>query len=375
VPALRLARTPRPRRLSSFLEEARLKLWPLILAALASPTFAAEYSVSTELVQALTGPEAPSEMRRYDICGTDIGTMAEIGDTIVLAFGDTFGWRGDTCRPFGPNWRSNIIAFSTDKDPSDGVAIDDWLTGADGKAIAASEGAHRPKFSGEQTRIPTAMVAVGDRLYLHYMSVHGFADMGGVWLCNSSRFISSADGGRTWDTGEADFGGFQSAFNMLALSGQAGAGNENGRFIYAIGTPCGRFAGARAARVEASRILDTEAWEYFDGAGWSADRAQAAEVIKPGVGEGSLVWNPGIGQWMYTTLNELSKSIELRFADRPEGPWSEPQVLTTIGQYPQAYGAFMTPSWIADDGLSFHFIMSRFGPYNTYVMRADLTPQ
>lgn len=33
----------------------------------------------------------------------------------------------------------------------------------------------------------------------------------------------------------------------------------------------------------------------------------------------------------------------------------------------------MTPSWISEDGLSFYFVMSQFGPYNTYVMKATLT--
>ena len=348
-----------------------------MLAALAllaaSPALAQEFTVTSTLVKALTGPNAPADMKGPDVCGTDLGTMAEVGGTIVLAFGDTFGWRGDTCPKFGPNWRSNVIAMTTDMDPSDGVVVEDWLKGEDGKAIAAAEGQHMLKFSSEQTRIPTAMVAVGDTLYLHYMSVHGFANMGGVWLCNSSRFIASTDGGRSWDKGVADFGSFQSSFNMLALSAQPGAGNEDGRYVYAVGTPCGRFNGARVGRVAGDRLTDNAAWEYWDGAAWVTDRAAAVEVIKPGVGEGSLVWNPGIGKWMYTTLNELALALEIRFADRPEGPWSPPATLARGSDYAQAYGAFMTPSWISADGLTFYYVMSQFGPYNSYVMKAELT--
>lgn len=316
----------------------------------ASPAFAQDYTATSTLVEALTGPDAPADMKGPDICGTDIGTMAEVDGTIVMAFGDTFGWQGDSCRKFGPNWRSNVIAMTTDTDPSDGVVIEDWLTGEDGKAIEAAPGRHLLKFTSEQTKIPTAMVAVGETLYLHYMSVHGFADMGGVWLCNSSRFIASRDGGKSWDEGVADFGNFQSSFNMLALSAQAGTGNEEGRYVYAVGTPCGRFNGARVARVEGDKLTDNAAWEYWDGAAWVAERAQAAEVIKPGVGEGSLVWNAGIGKWMYTTLNELALALEIRFADRPEGPWSAPATLARGSDYAQAYGAFMTPSWISADG-------------------------
>lgn len=349
-----------------------LKSLVLAFALAAAPALGAHYTATTVKIAALTGPDAPVDMRAPDICGTDLGTMAEIDGRIVLAFGDTFGWTDGRCVRFGPNWRSNVIGTTSDKDPSDGVGIDWWVTGADGRAVAATEGAHADRFTGEQTRIPTAMVAVNGTIYLHYMSVHGFADMGGVWLCNNSRFIRSADGGKTWDRGAETFGGFESSFNMLALSAAAGTGNEDGRHVYAIGTACGRFGGARAARVPVDHIMDNAAWEYFDGTGWVTDRAQAAELIRPGVGEGSLAWNAGLGRWMYTTLNELSQTIELRLAERVEGPWSDPIVLADLVDYPQAYGAFMTPSWIDADGLGFYFVTSRFGPYNTYIMRAEL---
>jgi hypothetical protein len=83
----------------------------------------------------------------------------------------------------------------------------------------------------------------------------------------------------------------------------------------------------------------------------------------------------GIGKWMYTTLNELALELQIRFADRPEGPWSAPATLAHGSDYyAQAYGAFMTPSWIEDDGLTFYYVMSQFGPYNTFIMKAELRP-
>lgn len=91
-------------------------------------------------------------------------------------------------------------------------------------------------------------------------------------------------------------------------------------------------------------------------------------------GEGSLAWTAGLGKWMYRTLNELSAQIELRLADELTADWSDPTVLATVADNPQAYGAFMTPSWISEDGRTVYFVMSQFGPYNTYIMRAALTP-
>ena len=346
-----------------------------LLTAPAS-AMAQPYDVSIDKVAALTGPNAAADMRTPDICGTDIGTMAELNGRIYFAFGDTFGHSGSACPRFGPNWRSNVLGYTTDTDAADGIDIEGWLTDADGKAIAITEGAHQPAFTGddgEQTRIPTAMVAIGGRLYLHYMSVHGFAARGGEWTCNYSRFTYSDDGGETWAEAESDFGSRDGRFNMLALSAQSGPGNEDGAFVYAIGTACGRFGAAYAARVATNAVLDPNAWEYFDGEGWSASPADAAEVIPPIAGEGSLVFNAGLGKWMYTTLNQNAEAIQLHFADHPWGPWGDAIDLVSGREYAQIYGAYMTPTLISADGHTFYFVMSQFGPYNAYVMRATLS--
>ena len=69
-------------------------------ADLASPQVR---GVTVRKVVALTGPEAPSSTRAVDLCSTDIGTMTELGGLVYYAFGDSFGYDGDNCQPFGPN--------------------------------------------------------------------------------------------------------------------------------------------------------------------------------------------------------------------------------------------------------------------------------
>jgi hypothetical protein len=333
--------------------------------------------IRVEKVGALTGPESPTEMKALDVCGTDLGTMTEIGNRIFFAFGDTFGYEGDICRGVGgPNWRSNVFASTTDHNPAGGVVLEDWLRGPDGKAIAIVEGAHQRAFTGEngeQTKIPTAMVSIGGRIYLHYMSVHGFSAAGGVWDCNDSRFAYSDDLGKTWHQSDLKFGKNDSNFNMLALTSEAGRGNEEGAYIYAMGTPCGRFGSVRLARVRKENILSVEAWEYFAGdRRWAAHPGDAIEIIPAPVGEGSMVWNPGIRRWMYTYLNEKTASIELRESECPWGQWSAPHVVARATDYPQLYGAFLTPSFLQDNGQTLYFIMSMYGAYNTFVMKATL---
>ena len=333
--------------------------------------------IQVEKIRALTGPEAPVPTKRVDICGTDLGTMTEIGSRIFFAFGDTFGYDGDVCHGVGgPNWRSNSFASTTSRDPVNGVALNDWLRGSDGKAIAVVEGAHLPAFTGEdgeQTKIPTAMVSVGNRIYLHYMSVHGFGAKGGVWDCNYSKFVYSDDLGKSWTQSDFNLGDRDSNFNMLALTNQQGRGNEEGGYIFALGTPCGRFGGVKLARVAKDDLLHLGAWEYFSGDHlWTGNPGEATEIIPSPVGEGSILWNPGIQRWMYTYLNERTASIELREADFPWGPWSAPHMVASAREHPQLYGAFMTPAFLKDNGRTLYFIMSMFGPYNTFVMKANL---
>jgi hypothetical protein len=352
----------------------------LVLASLAlmpGHALAQPFTVAVEKIAALTGPDAPVDMKGPDICGTDIGTIAEFDHRLVFAFGDTFGFNAGDCPRFGPNWRSNVLAFSEDFDASDGIELTDWYAGLTGRAKAVSEGAHLPTFTGtdgEQTRIPTALLTAGDRLYMHYMSIHGFAERGGEWSCNWSRFTWSDDGGATWTENGAIFGDRDSRFNMLALSNATGPGNEDGGHTYAIGTACGRFGAAYAARVKTADILDAAQWQYWTGVDWSGDPHDAAEVIPPIAGEGSLVFNAGLGKWMYTTLNQNAEAIQLHFADRPWGPWTNMTTLVSGREYDSIYGAYMTPSLISPDGCSFYFMMSQFGPYNVFVMEATLEP-
>jgi Domain of unknown function (DUF4185) len=162
---------------------------------------------------------------------------------------------------------------------------------------------------------------------------------------------------------------------MLALTDQRGSGNEDGAYIYALGTPCGRFGGVQLARIPVTKIQDFNSWKYYSanpGAGWVQDQSKATDIIPPPVGEASILWNPFIRRWMYTYLNEQTASIELREAEQLWGQWSVPDVVTTAHDYPQLYGAFMTPSFLKDDGRTFYFIMCMYGPYNTFLMKATL---
>jgi hypothetical protein len=349
---------------------------------LAEPIQPRIMSIATSKVGALTGPHALTDQKKVDICGTDLGTMAEQNGRIYFAFGDTFGYDGATCQGVGgPNWRSNSFASTTDLDPRDGVRLSEWLCGPDGRAIAIIEGNHETPFASgtsEQTKIPTSMVSVDGTIYLHYMSIRGFAAKGGVWECNGSKWVYSHDSGKTWREYSLPFGDRTSNFNMLALTAAIAKDNPDGQYVYALGTPCGRFGSAKLGRVPKHHILEREAWEFFSllngrEPNWTKSCDKAADVITGPVGEASLLWNPAIRRWMYTYLNEETASLQLREADHLWGPWSAPHTLAAAADYPQLYGAFMTPSFLRNAGRTLFFVMSQYGPYNSFLMKAELT--
>jgi hypothetical protein len=208
-------------------------------SVLAAPIQPRISSIATSKICALTGPQALTDQKRVDVCGTDLGTMTELNGRIYFAFGDTFGYDSDICRGVGgPNWRSNCFASTADRDPGGGVRLMDWLCGSDGRAIAIVQGAHEPPFASsasEQTKIPTGMVSINSTIYLHYMSVRGFAPKGGVWECNYSRWEYSGDLGKTWHECAVPFGDRTSNFNMLALTAAITPDNPSGKYVYALG--------------------------------------------------------------------------------------------------------------------------------------------
>jgi D-arabinan endo alpha-(1,5)-arabinofuranosidase len=267
-------------------------------------------SIITSKVCPLTGPQALVDQKSLDVCGIDLGIMTELDDRIYFAFGDTFGYEGDICRGInGPNWRSNCFASTTNHNPENGIRLTDWLRGSDGHAIAIVQGAHQPPFASEtseQTKIPTSMVSIDSTIYLHYMSVRGFAAKGGVWECNYSNWVYSSDLGKTWHKCAIPVGDQSSNFDMLALTSAAAPDNPDGKYVYALGTPCGRFGAAKLGRASKEQILDGQAWEYLarpNATGteptWIKESNRAVAVVPAPVGEASVLWNSAMRRWMY----------------------------------------------------------------------------
>jgi hypothetical protein len=82
------------------------------------------------------------------------------------------------------------------------------------------------------------------------------------------------------------------------------------------------------ARVPADKLADFDAWRFYAGGGWMGDTKELTGLASGLAAEYSVSYVPGLKKYaaVYTELG-LSDRIVARFADAPEGPWSDPVLL------------------------------------------------
>jgi Domain of unknown function (DUF4185) len=330
-------------------------------------------------VAALTGTQSVNETEtRYQVKGTDLGIMwTDERGQIFTAFGDTFGagWTGfgsgSPVDPVKVDWRSNTLARSSDHDPAKGMSFD-FVTDRPGHA---KELLGSLKEDGiEITKIPTGGVNVDGRNYLAYMSVRKFTEPA-HWITNYSGVAYSNDGGQTWEdvpgTRRPNTPALDDKFQMIAYARCDG-------FVYAFGTPNGRFGDAHVARVPEQRLLEASAYEYWTGTGWQqGSSAIAVPIVTGPVGELSVRYDSTLKSWeMMTittwetqTVEKVRGEIVVRLAPQPTGPWGAPIAVATYKEYPSLYGGFLHPD---STGADIYFTMTQYDRYNVSLMHARL---
>ncbi|WP_157001033.1 DUF4185 domain-containing protein [Agromyces laixinhei] len=330
----------------------------------------------TEIAK-LTGPDAINDTEAAAVAGTDLGSMVNFGDKTFLLFGDTFGDRApDSYGGQGGNWRSNVAAWTTDDDPSDGLTFDGWAPADDfGRASALVEGDHDVNDgTGEVTKIPTHGFTVEDTLYLSYMSVKFWGEPG-AWDANFAGLAKSTDEGESWTALDAPRWPGDSNFVQVAAVTAEEDGVEH---IYFWSIPAGRFGAVQLMRVPATveAVEDAAAYTYFagvDGDGdpvWSDDMAAATTVVDGTIGELSVMWSGYLDRWIMTYSD--AGNAYIREGITPWGPWGEPIEMVSAAEYPGLYSPYLNPRYVSDDGRRIYFTLSLWGPYNVYWFSVDL---
>lgn len=328
----------------------------------------------TEIAQ-LTGPGAMNDTASVSVAGTDLGSMTNVGDRTFFFFGDTFGERDpDSIGGQGGFWRSNVAAWTEDDDPTDGIDLEGWVTDDIGLAEALIEGDHDANGAGgEVTKIPTYGFAIGETIYVSYMSVRFWGEPG-AWDANRSALIVSRDCGESWDPVDGVEWPGDSNFVQVATA-EVNEGGED--WIYFWSIPSGRFGSVQLMRVRATEeaVEDQSAYSYFagvdDGAPtWSDDMADAETIVAGTIGELSVMWSTYLDRWVMTYSD--AGSAYIREGITPWGPWGDPLELVSGSEYEGLYSPYLNPRYVTEDGRRIHFTLSLWGPYNVFWFSADL---
>ncbi|MFV0268994.1 MAG: DUF4185 domain-containing protein [Draconibacterium sp.] len=237
----------------------------------------------------------------YDVCGTDLGIIWEMGNNNVgLFFGDTFGEGfepySETGGGSGGNWRSNVLAFSKDSQLDDGLTISSMATNADGKArkiALTTPGAYN-------TSIPTSAIRVNSVDYVHYMNIYDWSGPNMSWLTHFSSLFASSDNGNSWERVQEVTFPPGSKFSQIAY------GKKDG-YVYMIGTLSGRGSAAWLARIPTTDMINMNKYEYWNGNTneWVVgDESQATEILPARVGEASLIYHEKYERWILTYNKE-----------------------------------------------------------------------
>ena len=301
---------------------------------------------------------------RWNVGGTDLGIIWEMQkDNYGIFFGDTFGrdFKPNQASP-GPNgssWRSNVLAFTDDKDLEDGITINSM---AEDERGDAREIVFSAKSGTDVTSIPTAAIRSGGYDYVHFFNMRDW----NTWTTNYSGMYKSEDDGHTWNKVDGIHFSSDSPF------GQVGYFKKDG-YVYMIGTKTGRSSSASLARFLESDIENQNLYEYWNSKldSWvTGNEKMATTIIDDEVGELSFIYNEKLNRWSIAYFNETRYNITMRTAEKITGPWSQPYELVSGWEYAQLYGSYIHP--ISVNSETIYFTMSMWLPYNVFLMKAML---
>ncbi len=334
---------------------------------------------------------------RYKLFGTDLGVPFLHKGRIYLLFGDTIGVN-----------KGDAIAYTTDFNPEDGLELE---------FIQDGNGTYKPVripgISQAGFEVPMEGVSVGNRMYI-YHTTDANKGLGSAKMGRSIVAVSDDDGESfqyLYDLSRKHF--INVSIVKANSSDWSGLPQGEGEGLVMFGSGAYRKSTVRLAFQPASQIDSGQAIRYFaglDNSGkpiWSDKEDNAQALFQEGcVGELSVSYNRFIRKWIMLyncfTPQRQHRGINMRTADYPWGPWSEPQLIfepwndagychfmhvswkfkkcddlsdpkrenTWAGEY----GPYQFEDLASGDDLSttIYFTMSTWNPYTVVLMKATL---
>lgn len=338
---------------------------------------------------------------RYKLAGTDLGVPFRHKDRTYLLFGDTVGLRlGDA------------IAYTTDTSPEDGIDL----------VFVHDQIAYRPvKIPGISQagfEVPTEGTSVNGLMYIyHTTDANKLLEFGkereqGADMGRSIVAVSRDDGETftyLYDLSADRF--INVSIVQTSPDNIATSTAMEGNVLVIFGSGQYRRSNVYLAFQPAAQIGTRDSIRYFAGTDPSgkprlSEKEEEAQPLfdQPCVGELSVSYNRFIDKWimLYNCFFPKWRGINIRTADKPWGPWSEPQILFHPWD-DNGYCHFMHVSWqyrncdsvhdvnrenvwggeygpyqlediaIGDrNSTTIYFTMSTWNPYTVVLMKATL---
>lgn len=376
-----------------------------------------DYVENVKFVSYITGKNATTNtLDTYSVGGTDLGfpIYNSKNNKMYYVFGDTF------LNPENQTglWRSNVMAYGSDMDYSDGITYEGFKSNG-ATATSIIEGMHTDGDSYiEVTKIPTGGIEIDGTMYLFYMSIRHWIT-GGGWEVNYNGVVKSTDNGETWtkvfdltwvesDTNKyaektqelinKDVDGETTEAGLL-LTGRVAPGfgqifpvDGKDGYIYIFGIPAGRSGGMKMGRVEKENFENFDEYEYFTGRNSKkqavyvkgSEGLKAIEknfdtsiVISPSVSEFSVFYNAYLGRWIIMYF--ASQKIVFHMSKTIDGVYSDAQVALDAQEYllPDGntgiYGGLSCEQMVGENGKKIYFIVSLWKPiYQSALIEMEL---
>ena len=316
---------------------------------------------------------------RANVGGADLGIPVATADRLYLLFGDTIGFAGI----WGAGESHPDAVGYVEGDPCDGLRIltlspaDSTGPSVDPRVEADFAGAamiappghdlgeyiHNPagpfpNLPGD-FEVPSGAVSIGGAIYVFYTTVVSPADHTMVasyvarWDAPATAGIPAYQIVASLD--DADF------INVAAVA----AGDR----VYLFGTGAFRASPVYLARTRDldARPVQIERYDATTGTWATGDGGGAPIIPVAGHGETSVRYFADLDRWMFLAeeITPEANRIVARFAERPEGPWSDAIVVHDMAD-PAFRARYCCATADACDGEQF-LHCERTGFYGTYL--------
>jgi len=305
---------------------------PLIALALACGKAPAPLVASVRDLGALTFPTA--------VRTRDGGYSAQWAGKSVWVFGDTILRTPGEDGPSGASWRSSTAGWTPDGLIFDGPRDS---KGAPPELLPFTDS--ETKFNADHRGSPCAAGSdCGARFALWPGPLIPDPDRGRALLFfaklvarpGAFNFTGIGASIATWEAPEKQP---QRGAGLLFEDGKdppigAAALVDAGQ-LYAYACGCANLAcPCSLARAALADALDRSRWTFWDGAAFQADAGRAARVFD-GAPMMSIHFSARLGRWLAVYSTPVGNTIEARTALRPEGPWSDAQVVAQTPAPPE----------------------------------------